>query len=146
MLRTLFSETRLHHPTGSAMPPRIFVQELPVPTYDADTDQSDVPYILVRLSGGEIDDWESNSGLEKVHVELYLGVYNDRDDRSGHVELLNMIQRIKNHFGINRYIKNFYVLSPCKWVLDEEDRYPYYFGAVSLVFSAPRTIKEDPFA
>ena len=86
----------------------------------------------------------SISSPKEIIVELYFGIYNDATDRSGHVELLNMIQRIENHFGITRRVNNFSVLSPFRWVLDEEDRHPYYFGAVSMTFAAPRTIKEDP--
>ena len=144
-LRSLFADTKMHCPSGEDIPPRIFVQELSLPTDDADTNQSEIPYVLVRLSSGEIDNWDSNNGHEKIHMELYLGVYNSRDDRSGHVELLNMIQRIKNHFGIHRHVNNFSVLPSFRWVLDEEDRHPYYFGAITMSFSAPRTIKEDPF-
>lgn len=147
-LQELFAQTRLKSmdPASGMRAPHIFLQELPIPQDDYDASFSELPYIIVHLSGGEIDDWDSFDAHTEITVELYLGIYNNDSDRSGHVELLNMIQRIENHFGICRRVHNFTVKPSFRWVLDEEDRHPYYFGAVSMTFDAPRTIKEDPFA
>ena len=146
-LRGLFADTLLKSVDQEGMrAPHVFLQELPIPQDEYDAAFSELPYIIVHLSGGEIEDWDSSNAHTEITVELYFGIYNNDPDRSGHVELLNMIQRIENHFGICRRVHNFSVKPSFRWVLDEEDRHPYYFGAVSMTFDAPRTIKEDPFA
>ena len=145
-LRELFADSRLKALDASGeRAPHVFLQELPIPQDEYDAAFSELPYIIVHLSGGEIEDWDSADAHTEITVELYFGIYNNSADRSGHIELLNMIQRIENHFGICRRVNNFSVKPLFRWVLDEEDRHPYYFGAVSMTFDAPRTIKEDPF-
>ena len=145
VIRDLFAEVRLKAVgTQQARAPKVFMQDLPIPKDDYEAVYSELPYIIVHLSEGSIEEWDMPDAENTIRIELYLGVYNKDEDRSGHVELLNMIQRIQNYFGIHRRVNNFILQPSFRWVLDEEDRYPNYFGAVALSFSAPRTIKEDP--
>jgi hypothetical protein len=144
-LTTLFSDTRLQTPSGGEKAPKVYEQQLPIPTDDYDADLSYAPFIVVQMYSGKIENWSIPAHGKKLQVDLLFGVYNNAPDRSGHVELLNMIQRVENHLGARGRVKNFILSSPFEWVLDNEDSHPNYFGAATLVFDAPRVIQEDPF-
>ena len=51
--------------------------------------------------------------------------------------IMNMIHKIARRFTENPVLKDRYRLNGdagISWVLDEEDRYPYYFGAMEMTW------------
>ena len=145
-LRTLFADTKMRNPLGEDRAPEVYEQQLPVPQDDYDADVSFAPYIIVQMYSGKVADWNARVPHSKsLQVDLLFGVFNDARDRSGHVELLNMIQRVENHLGKTGRVRNFTLASPFEWVIENSDTHPYYFGAASVIFDAPRVIHEEPY-
>jgi hypothetical protein len=143
-LEELFKDTYLKNAVGDLTPPKIHIHDLPVPMTDDDSELSEMPYIIIRTTGGKIRDWDSFSDIKELTVLLLIGVYNPDPQRTGHADVLNMIQRIENHLGRKRRVGNFAVGSSYEFVTQESDTHPYYFGGITLTFEAARTIKEDP--
>lgn len=117
---------------------KIFKQDLPVPEEidaDADTDAAEAPYIVVRMSGGEIKNEEEP---QTVSFALIICTYDEGKSRDGWQDVTNIkediIQRVctKPYFG-----GAFTVLKPIAWAMQNDDTYPYYFGACNLTCTAP---------
>ena len=119
-----------------------YPQFLPKLVNDDDTEDVYFPYFLVRISNGEVDE---NDGwpLWRVSVTVLLGIHDDRTENQGHYSILTAITRITSHFdstavlGEARHISYRCDSSKTAWALQDEDTYPYYFGAVSLQFWLP---------
>lgn len=145
-LKTLFSDTLMRNPLGEDRPPEVFEQQLPVPQDDYDADMSFAPYIIVQLYSGKIEDFHTPGHGKQLQVDMLFCIFNDDRNRNGHIELLNMIQRVENYLGARGRVKNFILSKPFEWVLENSDNYPYYFGAATANFEAPRVTQEDPFS
>lgn len=144
-LEALLEQVRLKDPTGEFKSPKIYKHDLPVPMTDDDSELSYYPYVIIRVTGGKISDW--NADLTKaLTVQFLIGVYDNDPERKGHDDVLNIIQRIENKLGTTRRVNNFALGSDFQFALGDTDTHPYYFGGIQTTFEAARTIKEDPLA
>ena len=96
------------------------------------------PYVIVRLSHGNVKNPEFPQTVDVVFI---IGVYSDKPDQSGTDGILTIIDRI-----YERYAKNPIVHGRkakirfdgeqqlFHWVLQDDDTWPYYFGAVQAEF------------
>lgn len=90
------------------------------------------PWCVVKLEGGNITG--INDG-QTVSVAIGFGIYNDCKDNKGHEELLNLIQRVYGRFARDPLLDRQYTCSgEFEWALQDEDTYPYYFGAIATSF------------
>ena len=149
-LEDLFRKDQFKTPDHRMASPKAYEQWLP--PRDAQTIDDPFPYIIVRLDSGGI---EKATDPHRVAVILMIGIFDDgvRDNREpagepdengmdtrnhGNTALLEIIERIQRHYEETPLLANQFVYKvPFKWVLQDEDSYPYYFGAANLTFELP---------
>lgn len=122
-----------------------FLQQLPIfPDSEDDSDRY-FPYFIVRLEAG---DTEEDTEPWTVAVSIYVGIHDDGTDNQGHETLLLALSRIVDRFsreatlGASRY-KAFRCQPEMHWKLQDDDTFPYFFGAVRLSFWVPKALRED---
>lgn len=102
------------------------------------------PYILIDLQDGKI---QGDKGEYKVGVHLLIGIYDDGTENQGKKWVLNIINDICERFLKDPILDgNYYASDEILWVIDEENEYPYHYGAMDLVFNIPVYRKEDKYA
>lgn len=141
-LKKVFKGFKLKDPYGEEADINIFSQNLPF--INSDEEEDPFPYIIVRISEGIINDIESQ---QEVTTQLIIGTYDDSKEANGHKDTLNIIQKIHERFFKNNVLANKYTMqTPFKWVLQEEDTNPYYFGGIEVSWKTRTIEKEDRFA
>lgn len=101
------------------------------------------PYIIVRADQGGI---ESPTDPHKAHFILLIGIFDDDPRNKGHRAVLEIIERIQKHYQETPNLKGIAVCDdPFEWAMQDEESYPYFFGACKLVFNlqAPRAKWSD---
>ena len=106
---------------------------LPPLKTDDESEEQLFPYFIIRPYSGKTQDDED---CWHVTLDILLGVYDDTN--VGHERLLTAVQRIVNRFTEDPLMGCFRADQDMEWVLEEEVREPYYFGGVSITFSAPK--------
>ena len=77
---------------------------------------------------------------------LLIGIFDDDPKNQGHEAVLEIIERIQMHYQETPLLAGQFVCQdPFEWALQEEESYPYYFGACQLTFAmqAPRAKWSD---
>lgn len=119
-------------------PLRIYKQDLPITENndsDVDTDAAAAPYVVVRMTGGQIEDEKSP---QKVEFSLVICAYDLGNAREGYQDVANIKEDIIQRFCTRPYFGDvFTVLKPIVWAMQQDDTYPYYFGACNLTCTAP---------
>ena len=117
---------------------KIYKQDLPVPKEndaDVDTDAAAAPYIVVRMTGGEI---KGEDGPQTVEFNLIVCAYDDSGAREGFQDVANIKEDIVQRACSAPYFGGaFTVLRPITWAMQQDDTEPYYFGACTLTCTAP---------
>ncbi|CAI3570716.1 hypothetical protein [Clostridium neonatale] len=141
-LKKVFKGFKLKDPYRNESDINIFSQNLPL--INIDEEEEPFPYIIVRVTEGAINDIESE---QELTTQLLVGIYDDSQEANGHKDILNIIQKIHERFFKNNILANKYVMqTPFKWVLQEEDTNPYYFGGIEVSWKTRTIEKEDKFA
>ncbi|MFR8283727.1 hypothetical protein [Dysosmobacter sp.] len=156
-LADLFEGQTLPSSAGDRRPIRVYSQDLPIiegldETEDR-TEEIPEPYIIVRTNEGNIPD--ANSAQE-IDLILVVCTYDRNPNRQGYRDVLHIIQEIYGRYAKNPLVRikadsggvrggPWSVKYPIKWVTQQEDTHPYYFGAMSLKFEAPAVRQEVPF-
>lgn len=137
MLRELFKGKK-YNGQESRKELTIYKQDLPVPEdndVDADTDMALSPYIVVRMTGGEIADENSP---QVVEFSLVICAYDESREREGYQDVANIKEDIIQRVCTRPYFGGaFTVLKPIAWALQQDDTAPYYYGAVTMNCTAP---------
>ena len=102
------------------------------------------PYFIVRIDSGQTKDDED---WWHVAVDIIIAVHELELEGQGHKHILIAIQKIVDRFatdpqlhdshdpeGVFRYRAE----QKIDWALQEDDTYPFYYGAVALTFSVPK--------
>ena len=123
-----------------------FIQQLPVLQNDDEDRDQFFPYYIVRLMEANT---ESDTDFWTWTVAIYLGIHDEGAENQGHFSLLNAMTRITNRFGREAVLGSphhvgFRCLPNMNMTLQDEDTYPYFFGAVLMQFAAPKITREDP--
>ena len=105
-----------------------------LPQLESDDDTDPFPYIIVRIDSGGI---ETQTDPHKISVILVIGIFEDSLENEGHESVLEIIERIQQHYEETPALKEFVCADPFNWALQDEPSYPYFYGAVNLVFHAP---------
>lgn len=133
-IESLLEHKMFQSPDGTEKKVSVFEQFIPAMQNEDDTDP--FPYVIVRLESGTIPDIDK---MQETVVTLLLGVYDDSGYR-GHDAIMEMMQAIANRFCDDNILAKRYELQhPIEWAMQDEESYPYYFGAMSLTFTS-RTI------
>lgn len=122
----------------------IYKQDLPIPEgndSDVDTDAAAAPYVVVKMTGGQIEDENSP---QKVEFSLVICAYDTGHAREGYQDVANIKEDIIQRFCTRPYFGGvFTVLRPITWAMQQDDTHPYYFGACVLNCTAP-AMQQDP--
>lgn len=155
-LNELFSKNYFKTPHHEMKPLKAYRQQLP--QFDAQETDDFFPYIIVRIDKGSV---ENPTAPHKVDVLLVIGIYDDGteeyiqgsekefvgddgwDTRNlGTIAIMEVMEKIQTHYEQKPSLENgkFYFDGAFHWAMQDEDSYPYYFGACELSFtlSAPR--------
>ena len=92
------------------------------------------PYCIVLINSGELHPVQ---GAHEVKTTLVFGVYDDDKECQGHQVIMNMIHKVAERFMKNPCLRDKYRMNHeagITWVIDDEDRYPYYFGAMVMTW------------
>lgn len=133
-LRELFKDRRYKTPAGDdEVPLSVFPQNLP--KRESEDDDDPFPYIIARIDSGAI---ESQTDPHKVAVLLLIGVYDDDPANQGHRAVLELLEVIQQHFEETPLLaQQFTFEDPFNWALQDEESYPYFFGAANINFKLP---------
>ena len=141
-LKRLFSDFLYKAPSGERVPINIYPQSLP--KNDSDDDDDPMPYVIVRLTKGE--DAGTRYSFNTVSIVLIIGAFDDTLEAQGHRVVSNIIQKVYERFQENPNLTNQAVYSGgFHWMLQDDDYYPYSFGACSLDFHIAAIRREDQF-
>lgn len=149
-LEVIFQDFYLEDMEGRKKSLRIFEQELPLleavpessimPISEQEKEDTLFPHINIKLIEGQIAE---NSG-NMIKLQLIIGVFDNQQERNGHKDVLNIIQKIEERFAKNRVLNKKYILTyPMRWVLSDEEQYMYYFGGLEMKFETFAIQKED---
>ena len=132
-LKELFKNRRWETPAGETAALSVFPQNLP--KRESEDDDDPFPYIIARIDSGAI---ESQTNPHKVAVLLLVGVYDDAAENQGHRGVLEILEVIQQHYEETPLLDGqFTFTDPFNWALQDEESYPYFFGAANLTFTLP---------
>lgn len=132
-LSELFKDRRYKAPDGRDVSLSVFAQNLP--KRQSEDDDDPFPYIIVRIDSGNI---ETQTDPHKVAVILLIGNYDDSPENQGHRAVLEIMELIQQHYEeMPLLAEKFIFTDPFNWALQDEESYPYYFGAANLTFKLP---------
>lgn len=124
-------------------PLRIFAQDVPINETGDDFDPA--PYVIVRLKSG--DDDGSADGVNVVQVIFIICIWDEDNDSQGYRDVLDIIQKIYVRFHKEPMLNNqFMYAGNYHWALQEDNYWPYFFGACTLNFNIPSIRRENEFA
>lgn len=131
-------------PNGERVPINVFAQN--VPMNDTDDEDDPVPYIIVRLSGGEDDG--TRDSFNTVSIVVIVGIWDDALEVQGHRDVMNIIQKIYQRFHENPDLnRSAAYAGDFRWAIQEDDAcYPYSFGACHMKFRIAAVRREDYLA
>ena len=108
---------------------------------EEDQSEEPFPYIIIKLDSGKI-----MNEYEAAKVELLIATYDDDLENQGHKDILNIINKIYERFYKNPMLANkYYRVNDIDWVLQDDDMYPYFYGAMGMEFKVRMFKKEDRF-
>lgn len=96
------------------------------------------PYVIVRISQGNVKDPDHSRIVSMLFI---IGVYDDAETNEGVDGVLNIIERIYRRYAENPIVHG----GKAKihfdgeqqlfhWVIQDDDTWPYFFGAVQAEF------------
>lgn len=143
-VKTILKDLRMKNTSGEYVDGlNAYEQELPIVTQDDEDESTFFPYVIVKLDEAETQEEES----WKIHVFLLLGIYDDSTENNGHKEILNIIERIQQRFEKEPLLNGKYRADPeMSWALQDEQTYPFFFGAVEMYFWIPKIGREDRYS
>lgn len=141
-LEAIFKGDLFKNSFGEYVKLNVYEQQLPI---REDEDSPDpMPYIIVRLETGST---KSGTDPQEVLVTLLFGYFDDSPENNGHKGVLGMIQKVHERFEKQPMLANqFMFQDPFDWALQDEESFPYFFGAASMTFKTAAIRKEDKFA
>ena len=141
-LEAIFKGDLFKNSLGEYVKLNVYEQQLPI---REDEDSPDpMPYIIVRLETGST---KSGTDPQEVLVTLLFGYFDDSPENNGHKGVLGMIQKVHERFEKQPMLANqFMFQDPFDWALQDEESFPYFFGAASMTFKTAAIRKEDKFA
>lgn len=120
---------------------KVYKQDLPIPESDDDSEETP-PFLIVRISDGEQSDWAES---HTVNVAVIICVWDDARERQGARDVLSIITRIHQKMMKHPTLNGAFEM-PFKWTLNDEDTFPYYYGACQFTMTASAVRRENPLA
>nr|DAJ08300.1 MAG TPA: tail completion protein [Caudoviricetes sp.] len=162
-IKEITKEMIFHAPKRTEMIPiEVFPQSLPIPVlnnaddvinedssnlnYQSDQIEDPVfkcPWCVVKIEGGSIPGINEQ---QTIQVAICFGIFNNNVNNQGHLELLNLFQKVYERFAIDPILDGqFTCAGEFDWALQDEDTYPYYFGAITTSFKFMGYRRENKF-
>ena len=142
-LKRLLSDYLYKAPSGERVPINVYPQSIPI--NETDDEEDPIPYIIVRLNSGNDDGTRDSNNT--VKLVIIIGLWDDALDAQGHRDVANIIQKIYHRFQTNPNLNGKAVYSGAfDWALQEDNYYPYSFGACSLSFHIAAIRREDEYS
>jgi len=113
---------------GCLVPVNLFLQNLPKETMGSDGKIA--PFVLIRA-----EEMGQTSPTDHTEISITLTgcIWDDDETMQGFRDLLNLFERIGIELRKRRYTKSRqYVLASFRVVFDDEDTYPFFYGAAQL--------------
>lgn len=143
-LKRLFSDYAYKKP-GSTERVSLSVFPQHIPINETDDEEDPVPYLIVRLVSG--DDDGTRDSFNQVSLLVIVGIFDDDLQAQGHRDVLNIIQKIYQRFHENPNLNNKAAYTgEFHWAAQEDNYYPFFFGACSITFSIAALRREDEYA
>lgn len=118
-----------------------YAHGLPITQSDEDDPAQYFPYFIVRFDLGKTAD---DDDCWHVATNIIFGVHETALE-NGHEHILVMIQRVVDRFAWDPGLAGKYRADQdIQWAVQEDDTYPFYFGAVAIKFSAPKIGRKEP--
>ena len=137
-LRKLFKNDRFKAPDGGTASMKVYKQQLPKLPLQDDEDEADgsdlFPFIVVRVMSGKI---ESPDASHEVTLLLWIGVFDDDLKNEGHDAVLEIIERVQQHYQEKPTLGAAFFKDPFEWALQDEESFPFFYGGCSLTFQLP---------
>lgn len=140
-LTEMFKDTLFKAPDGSQVPLHVYSQNIPLVNDDED-ETALFPYLIVQLNNGDDEGaWDSTNAVRLV---IIVGVYDHDTDRQGYRDAMNVYQRIYHRFQSKPNLNGAAVFNgEFHWANQQDDYYPYFFGACTMTFNIPAVRRED---
>ncbi len=127
----------------------IFKQDFPIRKFKVETEEElqedDIfPYCLIRAENG------TSGSLQTIDITLTFGLCERSEENNGEIRVLNLIERVSQHFLDRRVIGEKFQLDyevPISWGMPrgEENTYPYFFGLMEMTWNSFYEAKEDDY-
>lgn len=145
-LTQLFSDQLFQKPKKKETDPDVqtsltwYPQDLPMQDgYEWD---KYVPYGIVQLKKGKHP--EETEPMDVMGI-VYLCLYNDGSQNIGGQEIINAIEKIRQHFFKKHIISGKYSIRfPFEWEMADEELWPYFMAGVETHWALPIICAEDP--
>lgn len=99
------------------------------------------PWCVVKIDSGKIAEVD---GAQEVELGICFGIYNPEENNQGHLEVMNLIQRVYKRFAMDPLLAGQYTCrGDFEWGMQEEDTHPYFFGAIGTSFWFKGYRRED---
>lgn len=149
MLDALAEETaealkgfRLRSAKENLIPINVYTQNLPLK--EGKDDERIYPFVCVAYDSSDIAD--SYEGKELVDIYFLIGIIDKEKDNQGYRDVLQMIERIRQHFFRKGIIKNAFRLEyPVHTEIQQENTYPYFVGGINAKCELFIVTEEDKF-
>ena len=158
-IEKIASSMKFKTPGGNTTYLNVYEQNLPMrlPSKNEMTDEEDeideeeelqeqFPYMIVKLDSGSS---ESSESPHVITTKLIAGIYDDSVKADGYKYILILFERIRERFRKNPILTNkFKIADEMEWALPDEDEetFPFFYGAMHLKWEAAEYRREDDFA
>lgn len=131
-LEELFKDDVFMTSTGEERPLKFFKNEISAPTEDEEADPAliNAPYCLIKFLDGSFTEWNYT---RKVNIAVIFCLFDSSTEMTGHDQILDMIDRVFEHYAQTQMIGNSLITLPIEWTNQTDvDTFPFCFGAFSL--------------
>ncbi|MFX3673288.1 MAG: hypothetical protein ACE3JQ_02405 [Paenisporosarcina sp.] len=114
-----------------------------LPYKESEKDSAHFPFILLKIVDGNIDG-ETEAAVSSIVIVV--GLIDESLDNQGHVDVINVLEKIYQYIVKKRTFSNKYSLTfPIRYQLDDEDYHPFHFGYMETNWEMMRVDREDDF-
>lgn len=135
-----FADILLKNAEGKQVKLNIYPQNLPAKK--GQKDSSHFPYMLIRVVDGETQD-EQDGQESSCQIAFIITLYDDDSNYQGYKDVMNIIEKIKLRLFTKKYFNSSELIMPFKWLIHDEDTYPYYFGGIETHWKMPEVNMDD---
>jgi hypothetical protein len=131
----------LKNSKGDRVNLNIYPQNLPAIKGQKDSEY--FPYVVIRVMEGESKD-DQGEEENTCKIAFIAGVYDEDDNYQGYKDVMNVTEKIKQRLKTKKFYDNQFELTlPLKWLIHDEDTYPYYFGGIETNWKIPDIGMDD---